>query len=355
VRAPGAVVVFAHLRYDGVRQRPQHLMSRLARRADVLYVEEPLAGAADRDERFAADGLTVLRPHRRAPSEAIDAATLGSVRDWLRGRAACAWFYTPMMSGALDAIAFACVAFDAMDDLSSFRFAPPALLAREAALLARADVVFAGGASLYERLRERIGVPDKLLPFASGIEWAHFAAAAAPGAAIDPLVRALAGPVFGYYGVIDERIDLSLFAELAAGGGDVVAAGPFAKIDPRELPGGTRIHYTGLVPYARLPALLAGFDVALMPFAASDATRHLSPTKTPEYLAGGRPVVSTEIADVRRFYGEVVDVVPRERFVEHAYARAAAPVPGRAARGAALARRADWDAIADGMWAALTR
>src|SRR5690606_28943889 len=101
----------------------------------------------------------------------------------------------------------------------------------------------------------------------------------------------------GYAGVIDERIDLVLLDQVARARPDYqfVMLGPIAKIDPATLPQRGNIHYLGSKKYADLPRYLAGWDVAMMPFALNDATRFISPTKTPEYLAAGRRVVSTAI------------------------------------------------------------
>nr|WP_277923773.1 UDP-galactopyranose mutase [Sphingomonas sp. TREG-RG-20F-R18-01] len=193
-----------------------------------------------------------------------------------------------------------------MDELSAFRFADPALLEREARLLARADLVFTGGYSLYEAKRER---HRDVHAFPSAVDVAHFAQARAD--AVEPEdQRAIDGPKLGFYGVIDERIDLALLDAVAAARPDwsFVMIGPVVKIDPAHLPHRPNIHWLGARHYGELPAYLAGWNVALMPFAINAATRFISPTKTPEYLAGGLPVVSTPIVDVVRHYGDVAAV-----------------------------------------------
>ncbi|GLS30773.1 UDP-galactopyranose mutase [Mesorhizobium albiziae] len=227
------------------------------------------------------------------------------------------WFYTPMMypfAKHLDAVA---IVYDCMDELSAFHFAPPELRDCEGLLLRDADVVFTGGYSIYEAKRHQ---HDNIHPFPSSVDVAHFAAARRmlPSPA-DQLP--LQGPVLGYYGVIDERIDLDLIAKVAAArpNWSVVMVGPIAKIDPAALPRAKNLHYIGRKEYAELPACLAGWAVALMPFAINAATRFISPTKTPEYLSAGKPVVSTAIADVVRHYGDVEGVLiaqDAEAFVE---------------------------------------
>jgi UDP-galactopyranose mutase len=217
------------------------------------------------------------------------------------------WFYTPMMYPIAAHVDAQAVVYDCMDELSNFRFAPPELRRNEDLLLRRADVVFTGGYSIYEAKRDR---HCNIHPFPSGVDVAHFAAARGPLQA--PADQAgLGKPVLGYYGVIDERIDLPLIATLADARPEwsFVLVGPVVKIDEADLPRRANIHYLGQRDYADLPAHVAGWDVALMPFAINEATRFISPTKTPEYLAAGRPVVSTPITDVVRHYGKTPAVL----------------------------------------------
>jgi UDP-galactopyranose mutase len=214
-----------------------------------------------------------------------------------------AWFYTPMMWGWARPLQTAAVVYDCMDELSAFAHADPLLVQRESALLQAADVVFTGGRSLYEAKRRR---HDNVHAFPSSIEAEHFAVAR--GAAEEPAdQRELPGPRLGYYGVIDERLDLKLIEAVAAARPDwqIVMIGPVVKIGEAELPRRANIHWLGGRSYAELPTYLRGWDVALMPFAINEATRYISPTKTPEYLAGGKPVVSTPIADVVSDYGRL--------------------------------------------------
>ncbi len=121
-----------------------------------------------------------------------------------------------------------------------------------------------------------------------------------------PDQAAIPHPRLGFYGVIDERMDLGLLDGIAKARPDwhLVLIGPVVKIDPATLPNHSNIHYLGGKSYQELPNYLAGWDVALLPFARNESTRFISPTKTPEYLAAGKPVVSTSIKDVVRPYGE---------------------------------------------------
>jgi glycosyltransferase involved in cell wall biosynthesis len=271
------------------------------------------------------------------------------VREWVGTRRALVWLYTPMMLGIADALPQAPLVYDCMDELAAFDFAPPELRERERTLCDRAALVFCGGPSLYEA-RRGLGTKARLAP--SGVEFEHFARAAAP----HPLFANLPRPIFGYVGVIDERIDVPTIEALAERDAQVALIGPLAKIDAATLPRRPNVHFTGRMPYASLPSLLAGIDVAIMPFATNAATRYISPTKTPEYLAAGKPVVSAPIADVIARYGDVVTIARTpEDFADACLAVACAPDAERRARGIERARGDGWDALVARMWNALER
>jgi UDP-galactopyranose mutase len=306
------LICFSHLRWDFVTQRPQHLMRRFAATAPVFFWEEhipcdhPLPFLEHHP--FPADGVIALRP--RLPhwwSRAQVETGLRDLLDMLVRSSVPArpllWFYTPAMFDFARHVDAAAVVYDCMDELSAFRFADPALLDQEARLLARADLVFTGGYSLYEAKRDRHA---DVHPFPSAVDVAHFGQARAALAEPDDQ-RRIPGPKLGFYGVIDERIDLALIDAIAATRPDwsLVMIGPVVKIDPADLPRRANIHWLGSRGYGDLPAYLSGWDVALLPFAINAATRFISPTKTPEYLAGGLPVVSTPIVDVVRHYGDL--------------------------------------------------
>ncbi len=242
-----------------------------------------------------------------------------------------------------------------MDDLAAFAFAPGAMAERERALLERADVVFAGGRSLYAA---RAGYGSKVKLYPSGVDYDRFAAT--PTTPPHPVVaelRRLGAPVYGYTGVIDERIDLALLDALSArpDGPNVVMIGPFAKIDPGTMPRRTTLHFTGQVAYTALPSLLAGLDVAIMPFAMNESTRSISPTKTLEYLAARVPVVSTPVPDVVADFDGVVTIAADAPSFAAACARAPATSPALRDRGAEIARSRTWHAIAAQMWSDVTR
>jgi glycosyltransferase involved in cell wall biosynthesis len=315
------IVALSHLRWDFVYQRPQHLLSRAARSHRVLFVEEPVPGERFRLEQQPRGGsLTVVRPvvpEWMAPEEA-EPLTAGALRDLVadwRTSDLVAWHYSVMMEPLSRGLDPDLVVFDCMDELSAFRGAPPDLLARERALMSRADLVFTGGHSLWEAKRS---LHPRVHAFPSSVDRTHFARAREEQ--LEPEVLAGIGrPRLVYAGVIDERIDLDVVKEVCAADiGEVVLIGPVAKIDPADVPSGPRIHQLGMQPYEALPALFSHADIGLMPFALNESTRFISPTKTPEYLAAGLPVVSTPITDVVRGYGDLdmVEVAEPQAFVD---------------------------------------
>jgi UDP-galactopyranose mutase len=306
------LLCFSHLRWNFVFQRPQHLMSRFARDGRVIYWEEPEEALPDCEPALgvrtcAETGVVVVTPS--LPKGMEDAERDNALRTLLDTFVAeekqpfIRWYYTPMMLPFSRDIPSACTVYDCMDELANFRFAPPGLLDLERELIASADIVFTGGYSLYEAKKNR---HPNVHPFPSSVDKAHFGQARATDAAPDDQAL-LRRPRLGFYGVVDERMDLELLGHIADAHPEwsLVILGPVVKIDPAELPQRANIHYLGPKKYEELPAYLGGWDVALMPFAINESTKFISPTKTPEYLAGGRPVVSTPIADVIRHYSDV--------------------------------------------------
>src|SRR6266404_7449937 len=307
------LLCFSHLRWNFVFQRPQHLMSRFAREMSVIFWEEPVEIGAHEtaylqvSEAPEAPNVRVVVPHlpRGIPEGAREAALMrlldvhiAAVRGVL-----IAWYYTPMMLPFSRHLEADLTVFDAMDELSKFKFAPVHLLELEQELIDRADIVFTGGSSLYEAKKDR---HSNVHCFPSSVDRAHFAKARAHQ--FDPADQEdLPKPRLGFYGVIDERFDTELLDEVATLRPDwsFVMVGPIVKISEDDLPKRPNIHYLGGKTYDQLPAYLSGWDVALMPFAMNESTQFISPTKTPEYLAGGKPVVSTPIRDVVRHYGQL--------------------------------------------------
>ncbi|MFL5677637.1 MAG: glycosyltransferase family 1 protein [Chloroflexota bacterium] len=301
------IVCFSHLRWDFVYQRPNHLMARAARRGRVFFVEEPTFEDETRST-FAVvvrDGVTVITPklpvavapdpHTSLKKVLDDVVRLFDIVDPIL------WYYTPMALPWTDHLSRSVTLFDCMDHLAGFNGAPPEMLALESALMERADLVLTGGVQLYKA--KRAAHPD-VHCFPSSVDVDHFASAR--WIETEPADQAaIAHPRLGYCGVIDERMDMELVARAAAAHPEwqLLMLGPVVKIDPASLPRPANVHYLGPKAYAELPGYLSGWDVGIMPFAHNEATRFISPTKTPEYLAAGLTVASTTIDDVVEPYG----------------------------------------------------
>lgn len=311
-RKDSVLICFSHLRWDFVFQRPQHLLTRAARKNDVYFIEEPKIDASVRapriDMKLQPEGVTVVVPvlppgtSERMAIE-VQRRALERVQAAHRGKPSIFWYYTPMallFSAEADADL---IVYDCMDELSAFRGAPVELRRLEQLLMTRADLVFTGGRSLFEAKRDK---HRSVHAFPSSIDAKHFAAARKSMLA-DPADQAGIGrPRIGFFGVVDERMDIDLVGAVAAARPDwqFVFLGPVVKIDPADLPRAANIHWLGSKRYDDLPAYLGHWDVGFMPFAMNEATRYISPTKTPEFLAAGLPVVSTPIRDVVAPYGD---------------------------------------------------
>ena len=320
-----SVICFSHLRWDFVYQRPQHLLSRFAKRTNVYFMEEPVF--SDEPTRLEIsrreDNLFILVPrvsHADRESRNVAEIEREMLDEFMRTEEIddfVLWFYTPMAVDFAAHLQPLATVFDCMDELSAFKFAPPELLENERRLLEKADLVFTGGQSLYEAKKDKHA---RVFAFPSSIDVEHFRQART--ITDEPAdEKAIPHPRLGYCGVIDERMDIGLLDEMAEKRPDwqFVMIGPVVKIAEEELPRRANIHYLGGKNYQDLPAYLAGWDVALMPFAMNESTRYISPTKTPEYLAAGLPVVSTPIRDVVRPYGEqgLVEIASTaEEFIE---------------------------------------
>jgi glycosyltransferase involved in cell wall biosynthesis len=358
---PIPIIALSHLGWDWVWQRPQQFLSRFARRHRVLFVETYRSDVnSTRIELRTPEGhpnVTVLQtliPSARWDDAGfVDAERRRALQDALahdlRGRfeRPLLWFYDPMAVTAFAGrLRERAIVYDCMDELSQFKDAPAALIDRERALLAVADVVFCGGQKMRKK---RLPLNPNTHFFGTGVDVEHFGAALSDKLPLAPEIAALgAAPVLGYFGVIDERIDYELLARLADARDDwhVVMVGPTAKVDPADFPRRRNLHFIGGRPYAQLPALTKGFSVALMPFALNPATEYINPTKALEYMAAGRPIVSTAIDEVSLNFGNVVRVARSPgAFIELCQKETAAPSKSRIARGRKLAAANTWEAI----------
>lgn len=297
------LICFSHLRWDFVYQRPQHLLSRFGKHLRTFFIEEPVftEGEERLNVKLTQEGVHVVIPqlHPGLSEEEIN-DRIKNLLNWFLTEKQIEdyvlWYYTPMALAFSNHLQPQLIVFDCMDELSAFKFAPPALKQREKELLENANVVFTGGVSLYEHKKNQ---HHNIFPFPSSIDKEHFGQARVIKA--DPQDQQhIPHPRIGFYGVVDERFDIDLLRETAAQRPDwhFVILGPVVKIDEAALPRGENIHYLGSKSYDELPAYLSGWDIAMIPFARNESTRFISPTKTPEYLAAGKPVISTSIKDV---------------------------------------------------------
>jgi glycosyltransferase involved in cell wall biosynthesis len=359
------LVVHSHLRWDFVWQRPQQLLSRIALANPVVFVEEPVRREDIADARLSVttphSGVTRVVPELPASLDCTYDELVAVVRDLLasllasRRKAACyqrivQWFYTPMPAPVmLDAFNEVAVVYDCMDELAQFRFAPTDIADRERQLLSRASVVFTGGYRLFESKSRH---HDNVHFFGCGVDVAHFGKARLAETRVPSDIARVAHPVLGYFGVIDERLDYDLIRAIAAARPEwsLLMIGPVVKVDPRELPTAANIHWLGQRSYEDLPRYLKAFDVCLMPFALNDATEYINPTKTLEYLASGKPVVSTAVADVVRNFKPIVRIArSTEEFIGAVSAAIEAPDPALRAAGIRRASAASWTSIVERM------
>ena len=349
------VICFCHLRWDFVFQRPQHLMTRFARRGRVFIVEEPVGtdNEARLDVSDRGNGVFVCVPQLPSGSNADQEIPklLTKLIDEHLITNYINWFYTPMMLDWADGLEPLAIVYDCMDQLSAFSGAPPELVEKERKLFERADVVFTGGQSLYEAKREQ---HENVHAFPSSIDAQHFGKARSISEEF-PQQANIPHPRVGFVGVIDERMDVPMVGKAAELRPDwqFVMVGPVVKIDEATLPRPENIHYLGQQGYEDLPAILAGWDVAVMPFALNESTRYISPTKTPEYLAAGLPVVSTAIKDVVTPYGDLdlVSIVSTpEEFVSAIETAMTEDSQDRRIRADAYLSNFSWDKTFQGMY-----
>jgi UDP-galactopyranose mutase len=343
------LICFSHLRWNFVYQRPQHLMTRCAQDRRVFFFEEPeyVRNVRPRLQIRSAGDVTIVVP--QLSEECLDTneeqrllvdelLQHADIRDFLL------WYYTPMALAFTRHLNPTAVVYDCMDDLSAFKNPPTALRALDAELMRRASLVLTGGQSLFEARRH---LHHNIYPFPSSVDVNHFAQARLLDT--DPPDQArIPKPRLGFFGVIDERMDLALLEGIADARPDwqLVMIGPVVKIDPASLPQSDNIHFLGGKTYAELPHYVAGWNVALLPFARNEATRFISPTKTPEYMAAGKPVVSTSIRDVIRPYGQqglvrIADDAPG--FVRACTAAMSENSVNRERQADAFLRQTSWD------------
>jgi glycosyltransferase involved in cell wall biosynthesis len=300
--------VFSHLRWDFVKQRPQHLLERFSKVMPVYFIEEPIAEEDGQTKILKIHkNLTVIQP-TVGPEDVVSfQKMLKQVMSQFKSEIPLFWLYSAAFFEAVKDVPHFLTIYDCMDELSAFHGASPQLIRQERELLEEADIVFTGGKSLYEAKSE---LNDNVYCFPSSVERDHFEKALKESTKVPADLAAVPGPRVGFYGVIDERIDQELLQQVARKLPKVsfVMIGPVVKIDAEKLPKEKNIYYLGNKAYADLPNYLKGFSVAFMPFALNESTRFISPTKTLEFMAAHKPIVSTAIVDVVRDYQKEVKI-----------------------------------------------
>jgi UDP-galactopyranose mutase len=362
-REAPTLLCLSHLNWDHVWQRPQQLMTRFARHRDVIFVDPPDVRADVSEphlrEMGVEQGVRWVRPY--FPVQGSDWPD-GYWRRWhgllpatlaLAGPAPILWVLSPLADTLVEQARpeLSLAVYDCMDDLASFQDGTEAMRRHEAQLFGLVDLVFTGGRSMYEARKDQ---HPRVHCFPSGVDIEHYRQSLDPALPEDPALAAIPRPRLGYFGVLDERIDWPLIAEVAARrpAWHWALVGPTAKVDPAALPQAPNIHYLGKQPAARLPALLKGFDIATMPFALNQATRFISPTKTLEYLAGAKPVLSTPVPDVVATYSEIVTITGSvDAWIAAAEDLLAGPpaVEARLEQARPALEASTWDSIAERM------
>ncbi|MBN1593755.1 MAG: glycosyltransferase [Candidatus Coatesbacteria bacterium] len=356
--------------FAGLWQRPQQIAVRIANRHPVLYVwpryASELARRKSKSEFTPSDGAKgvhllapLLLPFERAIKGIyrINLKTISSLisaalpRIDADGRPVL-WFYAPRFAPIIDSLDHAAVVYDIMDEHSAFGFARRETMELERRLLESADVVFAGTNALAERKAEF--APD-IKYYPCGVEFDHFSSALGGSLPVPAALSEVEGPVIGYFGAVDDRLDFDMIFAVARAYPEwnFLLAGPWLSSRQRsELETTGNIILPGLVDYSELPAYLARFDVAILPFVLNKLTLHIHPTKALEYLASRTPVISTAIPDVVKFYSGIIDIVSTADEFASAVERALEkPNEDAIERGFELARSSSWENMVENMWA----
>lgn len=356
------LIVHCHLRWNFVWQRPQQFLSRLSNKHRVLFVEGPILHDEEMEPYFTLTSapnyphVTVMETHfpssRFSDGAWVDVQRRRLLDEALRGplkgkfESPVQWFYDPMAVGAhLGHHNPIATVYDCMDELSQFADGTAAIVERERQLLAAADVVFAGGRKMWQAKSRH---NSNAHFYGCGVDVVHFGKARLSSTPLPEDVRALKGPILGYFGVVDERLDYDLIAQLAAARPDwhIVMVGPTAKVDPATFPQAPNLHWLGGRDYSQLPAYTKAFDVALMPFALNAATEYINPTKALEYMATATPIVSTPVPDVVSNFASVVKISQNsDEFVQMCAGQVAQIDKMAVERGLKMANENTWDAI----------
>lgn len=342
---PYDMVVFCHLRWDFVYQRPQHLISRLSKKFKILVVEEPIGSQPNSSNN---PEIVEISPSLHILKPRIDNLNdLGPyLKTYLKDKQYLAgWFYSAAFASVFNVLDFETIIYDCMDELTLFKGSSPELISQEEILFGEADIVFTGGKSLYESKKQK---HNNVFCFPSSVDVAHFANSNIKTIEKPQDLKNINLPLVGYFGVIDERIDLDLIKDTAEKMKNhaFVMIGPICKIGEEDLPRAENIHYLGMKSYNDLPQYLHFFDFAMMPFALNDSTKFISPTKTLEYMAADKPIISTKIKDVVRDYSSCVNLIYNSTDFSKALI---APLKNYSSEYQDILEKTSWDRTADKM------
>ena len=355
------IVVFSHLRWGFVWQRPQQFLSRFARKHPILFVEEPMFDAAEGMEprvqmHAVMPNVTVACVHvpqsmsrsRQMPSllRRLTQEAIGRINENSGAfDQPLLWYYSPMDSAwSLGYIENRGVVYDCMDELSQFTGAPKRLTAHETRLMEHADIVFTGGYKLGDKKRKQ---HSNVHVFGCGVEFDHFNKAQDPTTVIPPEIASMSRPILGWIGVVDERVDYDLLGKMARLRPDwsFVMVGPVVKVDQNLLPRAPNLFWMGGRDHKQAPNYCAAFDICMMCFALNPSTEFINPTKALEYMATGRPIISTRVRDVVQQWSDVVYLAnDAEEFVSQAEKALGDARGQRVQRGLELAQQNSWDA-----------
>jgi len=327
------LIVFSHIRWNCIYQRPQNLMSRLAYHYRVLFIEEPIyeqtvSRYPTLEYSCQGPNIEVLTPRTGVPTAGFNQQQASILAPLLEEYllANCIedyaiWFYTPMAYSFIDylqpkAVIYDCTEIDSERDEDSMEWRE-----MEEALVDHADTIFTSGPSLYDSKRD-IHPNVHCLP--NAVDMVHFSPerllqTSHSSTDVAQLQEKIGFPRLGFFGVIDERIDFDLLAKVAEARPDwnIVMLGPIKNVNESELPKYPNIHWLGMHSYERLPYFLATWDVCFLPYIVNDLTGFINPCQTLEYMAAEKPVVSTAIPDIAAMYEDVAHFVHTpKQFIE---------------------------------------
>ena len=369
------IVCMSFVVWDEHWGTPQQLMSRFAKSNRVLYVEQPVSvlsfftgirsrGAVARQierwrhgPRQVAENIWAAAPPPVLPMRAhklVNMVNAFFIRRWLRSQVkklemqdVIFWNVQPTMPNIARAVKPALTLFHCVDDFSALPHwwhQPGSLLAREAECCREADVVVCTARKLVETRRKH-NANIHFVPNAANVDL--FVQVTDPATPVPDDIGALPKPVVGIFGVIDFRTDVDAVAHIARQRPDwSVALVGLVKGDVdlgalRALP---NVHIFGKKPTEQLPGYLKAMDCCLIAYAMIEYNQHVFPLKLYDYMAAGKPIVASDMEELRPIEGEQVAIAHTpDDWVPAIQAAIAADTPERVAERQRVARGQSWD------------